>query len=255
MSTKIHDGYRIHGDINAAYGACVALGEYVRRRAAAELPALVARLAADEIDRVALGGVNWSLGRPLEFVAEDIAARWRRVRTEDLRDPEVDFGATVLLGPSHRGFVVGTLARVVALHAPITRAWNNLSVPSKGWCPYWNNTDPPRGVKPEAWAARGREWDAWLAQPPLVFRCLDGPLPLPSVAAVLAALPSFEDRMRTRTRAEVTVPAGVHAGSVVEWLASTVGQRAMQKARAKVRKALPKRITRAMLLGPSVKGR
>jgi len=253
MSTKLHDGYRIHGDLNDAYAACAALRAFVQRRAVAELPALVARFAVEQIDKPAMGDVRWTHA-PLQWAASELRQRWGAIGERSVRDPEVDFGARVILAPRPR-YESETLARVVALHDPIVRAWDALTVPAKRPWPYWNNADPPRGITVDVWAERGREWDAWLEQPPFVFDCLPALPPFPSAAAVLRAVPSFERRVRDAAMGSVQAPAGLPFCAVPDWLNGRDGRRALLAAMAKARKALPRRITRGMLLGPEARGR
>lgn len=267
MSTSIPNGFRFR---TTDLGEVMALLDRWRRRVRAD----AVRMAAEWLAREGVDLIDGAVASGREVPEQPLVEagkRWNGLR-ENLqkrrREPEVDYDFQIGILP-HDGALYGIL------HTE-QRAWR------KDWfaedlvepMPYWNGTDGPEDMSEADWDARGRLWDAIMpsgipANHGLTADLHDPWFMKPPPEAVLAALPSFEDRVRgtaydqvvlARQRALREARGGndddptTHAMQdylrARRWAAKAPeGQAAVAAEEARLRDLLPREVTHFMFLG------
>ena len=205
MSTNIHNGFRF---ISRSLGRIHEQLTELRQEILAAQKQGQARWAATAalriVDSRALGLGGLPEGPPLEAILRDFGERHQEMRRTRRRDTDIDwdFGLAVL---PWKGRVYGMyyaeqpeLAELLIL---------------KDWVEdyrYWDNSDHPEDVTPAQWNARRETWNGILAQDHmgrpagcgLTFD-VEADFFLPEEEEIVAAAPSFDERVRYHARNRV----------------------------------------------------
>lgn len=278
MSTKIYSGFRTALSFRALDALIRDFSGKLQELQVDEIGRVVATHAAFDFDNraaVALTGRSFkpTTGRFIPayaqraFLAQLDAERGKEPRDDDdsaIRMTSTAF--TLCLYPKGR-FIYG-----VPFGAQ--RGWGDAwaALPGIEEYGYWNNTDPPDGMKPREWARRKRTWDAlvdWRFKDSAYTRELTAPLLLQPelkprhMAAVVAGMPSYTERVWRIARdlcwtdwKAHRMPATLDPRNVFmvyslfnDWLKTGEGAGARATAEGMVRECLTKNLTVDTLMG------
>lgn len=208
MSFTVMTGFRFaESSLDAAYARIEAFRPRLARLRADATARVLAKKATDMIDARACAALSpepvpQGADRPLPTARADLHARARRIDRERRRDPEADFSFEVTLHP-----VAGDVLCVLFTDR---RDWQAVWEAHGGAEPwgYWDNTDPPDDVSPDAWEARRQAWQAAFAADRhgrpglsgLTVRLFDTLPDQSDIADILAQVPSLAARLRATTR-------------------------------------------------------
>lgn len=200
LSTKIHNGILFRGSLRGVYERLRQSRPHIHEMQKRETLAFLGRRAAEILDRRVLGM------HPLKDEhgqKSPLSAAWREMRDRQAeivrsgyRDPEVDFGFSIVLLPAQRVF------GLVDAEQKSFRDW----LMSQDWLQefnYWDNTDRPDSLSEAQWEHRRGIWKellspkgaGWPGDWGLGFTCNPPPMTL-EAALVAAAAPPIEKRAR-----------------------------------------------------------
>lgn len=207
MSTKIHYGFQMRSrDMREVLDQFADIQKKAEAILAQRQAVFIAVTAASRLDRLALFGLPvytrpWGLTySAISTSVEELDDRQHVVRTTRRRDPDVDFEVVFRLWLSRdTGTFIGYIRaegaedfRTLLFDAGIADEFA-----------YWNNTDPEEGFTFEQWEARGEVWSNAFAgkSGPWFDIQVEEPINYHRVTdAVLAALPTFEQRVANHAR-------------------------------------------------------
>lgn len=207
MSTKIHYGFQLRaGDMRQILDDLAVVQKKAEEILKQRQSAFIAVTAASRLDRLALFGLPgytrpWGLTySAISTSVEELDDRQHKVRTTRRRDPDVDFEVAFRLWLSRD---TGTFIGYVRAEGAEDFRALLLDGGYADEFAYWNNTDPEEGFTDEQWAARGAIWENVLAgkSGPWFDIHVEEPINYHRVTpAVLAALPTFEQRVANHAR-------------------------------------------------------
>lgn len=259
MSTKIFNGYHFQGTIEEAYEEFLKIRPRVLEFAHKRTVSIMARHLAHTYDTACMKGetVRGLMVGSLDHIWD----RQRKIVATRQRDPEVDFETSVVLYPvpilvdKHKGL----LARFFTEHEEITDLWEG--IPKVHAYPYWNNTDRPEELTKRQWDQRARTWEKTLDRGPgMIFEFCgnfyDNSLPVPMKDEVIAAFPSFDDRVDLiidNLAVDEKFPSGTIKGehvvsTLMDWYQSEERKEAIARIRPRVEKTLTLKIPKEVIL-------
>jgi hypothetical protein len=196
MGLTIRNGYLLDMPLHDAYGLCVDLGMFATERATQAVAAKVAKMVVESHDNRTLSRehqlVTVSQARQ-RILVDHTVANYSRAR-----NPEMDMETEVFLQP-HPMYRKMTLARLVTEMDDVRAWWKR----QPGVSPYsYDSVTGPEDEDDEQWAHRGEAWTlAMKTGHALCFTVLGpGKFPNPPREAVLANMPSWEERVRAAAR-------------------------------------------------------
>lgn len=275
MSTKVYNGFKFKSsdmiDIHTAIMDFRMELEALHLRALAEL---YAKLAVQMIDKAAMVPGKHAGESPLVKAWENVITRQKEIKKTGGRDPDVDFDFSLSILP-FRGEVYGIVYTEKS-------AWRDLWL-EKDFVEdfsYWNNSDRPEGLSKDDWKHRSDVWHDMFGTGIFTVPAMCGfnadctrESLHPSSEDVLAAVPSFEDRVlyhainevagaefgRRKAAMERDTPEeeqkfipSHYFGMVTDarrWLTTEDGKLAVEAEVSRLRTILPPEITREILIG------
>lgn len=197
MSIKIYDGFRLPSmDLGTLLTHIREFRQELIHLIEDRITDFLARRAIDELDKAVI--FEKSL-EPSPFLSV-LFRCWedqKRILSDGLRNPEIDFGCSFTFFPVEKGF----LGICFTEQRDFLNRW--FSRPFVESYPYWNNTDPPDDVSLEEWGLRSDCWESALGESKVPdregFSITVIPVDVgfaPSVDDVLARLPDLERRSR-----------------------------------------------------------
>jgi hypothetical protein len=271
MSTKIYNGFRLaHSDLLRAHDEIMAWRRELDALHRQKVVDYLARTCIGILDRYACdpsSAAEHHGNSPLSSAYETLFERQKRIRTEQSRDPEVDFGFQMALMP-FEGRVYGI---VYTEQRDWLEAW--MAKPFVEPFPYWNNTDRPDTVREDEWNERARIWHEITERavgrvPAMAGFTVDCTLDAHALCRhedVLARIPSFENRLarisfniavNERVRAELEKRPDEEARRsfvaifmrASDWVKGEEGAASLQAVRERCRALLKREITMDDLL-------
>lgn len=155
MSTKIYTGFRLEAEsFEAASRAIDDFQQNLEPRIDEKLGKLLVNIATKKLDDIHLGKASpKKTSLLMEAWHEYMDSAAERKRGGESR-PGWDFGVSLTLLP-FEGKVYGIF---YSGDREFQKLW--MDRPDVSDFAYWNNSDPDESVSEEAWAERGRVWDA-----------------------------------------------------------------------------------------------
>lgn len=195
MSTKIYNGLRfVSTDLYEIHQQFMDWRKRIHELTDEYENKMIALKVVQIIDRQTIIETDEPIKNPMSHVWNEITDAQQEIKKTGRRQPAVDFDFEVSLMP-HKGRVYGI---VFCEQGPWVREFM-----AQNWVEefgYWNNTDPPEDMDEAEWDIRGEIWNDVLqnkapAQVGFTASCTR-PYSWPSREAVLAAIPSLDDRVR-----------------------------------------------------------
>jgi hypothetical protein len=238
MGDKIRNGYRLLTSLNGAYRWCLALQAVAKLKAAERVIELVAQSAAHIHDEAQITGkaVPRFLG---DTATASLHRQYRKAHRSHEAGFQADVETTVLLWPQE-GAVLMRLS--TQLDIELQGFGTQIIVEPYS---YDEVNGPEEGEQGEPWRRRGKAWaEARETGPALRFQCLgyDG-FPFPKREAVIAAIPSLEQRARKAgldllqqrcLEGHVGEYTPEDAAEFWRWLHTAMGERKLEEARAQL---------------------
>lgn len=171
MSFRIHNCFILPGaTLEEAMPLIQQLRRDIATRAKIDCATLVARKAATRIDKHAArqlfpSGKEPSVppGPDLHFdILQELFDRARKIKPTMSRDPEADFEMRLCLYPDGPDILGSTICERQEWH----EHW--LATPGVEEYRYWDNSDPPEDIDPDAWQTRGARWERVFALEPRI---------------------------------------------------------------------------------------
>jgi hypothetical protein len=207
MSTKIHYGFQLRArDIRQVLDEFASVQKKAEEILKQRQSVFIAVTAASRLDRLALFGLPgytrpWGLTySAISTSVEELDDRQHKVRRTQRRDPDVDFEVFFRLWLSRD---TNTFIGIVRAEGAEDFRKILFEAGFADEFAYWNNTDPEEGFTDEQWDARGAVWNGVLAgkSGPWFDIQVEEPINYHRVTeAVLAALPTFEQRVANHAR-------------------------------------------------------
>lgn len=204
MSTKIPTGFQLRSrDLRQVLDELAIAQKKATEILVGREATFVANTAVEFIDQSCLVGFPGPRALPKPFKASPIRMAWDKlddrqveVRKTRMRDPDVDFEVVYRIWLSRD---TGTFIGYVRGEGADEFVQLLLDVDVAERYEYWNNTDPKDGISQQDWDVRGVVWSNAFAgrSGPWMDISIDVPPTLWRVSpAVLAAIPSFEQRVQ-----------------------------------------------------------
>jgi hypothetical protein len=200
MSIKIFRGFKFSTtDLFEIHAHLAAWRLELRELHRQAVAGYLAKQIATMIDGAAATPGKYAGKAPYSSAYIGLMERQIEIKKTGYRDPEIDFQFDVVLMP-HAGAVYGMVFTEKEAWWELFTAKSYISDYS-----YWNNSDGPDDLSEEEWDQRGEVWNAILDASLLSVPAMGGftaecvhETVHTGVAEVLAAIPSFEDRVKTK---------------------------------------------------------